>query len=71
MSYVVEATYEHGVWQLAQPFPCKAQEKVRVTVESRTTTTPSVLDIEPDSVGTVYRPLCADDDRLGGRLAGR
>ncbi len=71
MSHVVEAIYENGVLKLKQPLPFKDQEKLRVTVESLITEGHSVMDIEPVSLRTMYRPLLADDDLLGEMLEGR
>jgi len=71
MSHVVEATYENGVLKLEQPLPLKDHEKVRVTVESITAGSHSIVDIVPVSVGRVLRPLSADDDLLGEMLEGR
>lgn len=68
MSYVVHATYEHGLLKLDRPLPLKDREKVRVTVESPVTASHSVLDIQPVSVGQVLRLPAADEDLLGEML---
>jgi len=71
MSHVVDATYENGVLKLEQPLPLKEHEKVRVTVESLTAYSHSIMDIVPVSVGRVLCPPSADDDLLGEMLEGR
>lgn len=71
MSHVVEAIYENGVLKLEQPLPFRDHEKVRVTVESLTPESHSVMDIEPVSLGKMHHPLPADDDLLGEMLEGR
>lgn len=71
MSYVIEATYEHGVLKLEQPLPLKDREKVRVTIEGLDAGRHSILDIRPVSLGQAIRPLTPDDDLLGEMLEGR
>ena len=57
MTHVVDAIYENDVLKLCHPLPLKDQEKVRITVESVTPSTHSVMDIAPVSIGKVLQPF--------------
>jgi predicted DNA-binding antitoxin AbrB/MazE fold protein len=48
MTITVDATYEDGVLKPAQPLPLPAHAQVRVTVEPRLATTPSVRESPTD-----------------------
>lgn len=45
MTHTVEATYEAGVLKLASPLPLKPHEKVRVTVETQTSSLASAYGL--------------------------
>lgn len=71
MSHILEATYEDGVLRLDTPLPLKNQEKVRVTVESLTKSSHSILQISPVSLGSMLEARPGGVDLLEEMLEGR